>query len=283
MKKLLLALSLALMLVLALGVPALAGDGYFECWEEEGYLDSWVEEGYLDVWNEEGYWDTIPEVSHQEPDTLMLDNDDFYLALGYVKTNPKWYDSTDESHYGGNSRKPDGYDIYQDDGSGEGWLGCIKGLLIGVPGPPVGPYIGEDAYYFNTEPGTYLVTDTPGSQEWIVTREAGEEWMVIKEAGEEWVVTKEAGCSFVDGGPDGAEEFTVIIGGAKSPTYTYCGCAVEDEVVFSSGSVQITLPKGLHMIKANGGNARWIEFSAGGGLVSNITFKSGEPIVTKLL
>jgi len=161
------------------------GQGNSPIWPDEGdniYLDTYSQSGDLAhvsvgftpfCWDEEGYWDCWEEEGHNQPDTLILDNDDFYLALGYVKTNPKWYDPIDESHYGGNSRIPDGYDIYQDDGSGEGWLGMIKGLLIGVPGPSIGPYIGADAFYFDQEPGTYYVVDQEAGELWVVTTEAG--------------------------------------------------------------------------------------------------------------
>jgi len=279
-KKLLLALSLALMLVLALGIPALADDGYWECWEEEGYLDSWEEEGYLNTWDEEGHDECWDEEGHQVPDSLIWDNDNFHLALGYVDISPPWYASPDEWHYGGNSNKPDGYDVYRDDGSGEGLLGNVKVLETGIFGN-IEVFVGESTFYFATEPGTQYVVDKEAGCVYVVDKEAGEKWIVTKEAGEEWVVTKEAGCEYHSAG-NAVDEFTLILGDLKSETQYYCGCGAEKEVTLSNDIVQVTIPMGLHMVKANGQNARWIEFSASGSLISNITFKSGEPIVTKL-
>jgi len=102
----------------------------------------------------------LPVAAHYESDSLVRDNNSFYWAKGYDG-------GVLAEQHNGNKCYPyngDGYDVYQDVGSGEGWLDHVKTEDSGgfwVPGSADGnnydDYYGADAFYFDTAPATYYV------------------------------------------------------------------------------------------------------------------------------
>lgn len=208
------ALSVSLVVMLLLGSVALAddppdGEGYWECWEEEGHWDYWDEEGHDECWD---------EVGHQEPDALFFDNDDFQFALGFDRETggSGWTWSKVESHTGGMWSRPDGYDIYQDDGSGEGWLDKVS-VQDGWMPSDYNSYWDDNAFYFSQESGTYYVMDEEAGCIYVIDKEAGSIWVVDKEGGRIWIPLPSA-PTVSNGDPyDGfAGQFLVIMCGHSS-------------------------------------------------------------------
>lgn len=296
------ALILALVAVLVFSTGAFAGEGYWECWEEEGYLDAWEEEGYLDAWGEEGYWNPTPEVGHNDCwdevghnqlDTLIRDSSSFVNAQGYSNGVRA------EFHKGGKvwSGYDEHYDVYQDDGSGKGWLDRVEVCDRSFYPTLYTNYYGADAFYFDKEPGTYYVMDEPGGciwvvdveagQEWIITKLAGEEWIVTTEAGEKWIVTKAGGCVWIpatktktNGIPD-VDLIKIML--PNGSTYArYCGHSFEKAVDFNDGTWRIQMSKSVRIYSSSGQKPSSLRVGEDGEITSKANFKGDVPVITRM-
>lgn len=207
MKKLAIALILALVMVLSLSVPALA-------WDVE--------------------------------DPSVADNDSFNKAQGRIKVDEGY--KTVEEHWGGNStlqpdgsRGPDGYNVYQDDGSGQGWLDKVK--VREWPGDWDTVYNGIDLYYFAQEPGGYNYPEPEP----------------LPEPAPKVFVYPYHDC-----------HLNVVLPNAHR-VFEYHGRAIE--VDFSDGVWRIQIPHGTWVIGDSGGQPIRLTVDNEGQILNGITFK----------